>query len=54
MAFRSQLESVLRTQQGKRILDEAARLARHPTSKERLEELRVRLQAAAPSARRRD
>ncbi|WP_205695805.1 hypothetical protein [Conexibacter sp. SYSU D00693] len=52
MGFRSQLDSVLRTPQGRKVLDEALRLARDPLQKQRLEELRAQVVATAKPAAR--
>ena len=49
MGFRGQLESALRTPQGKRVFDEALRLARDPVSKKRILDLRHRVAATTTS-----
>ena len=51
VGFKKQLDTVLRTAKGERVLDEALRLARDPVSKQRIEDLRRKLVAGAPSAR---
>lgn len=43
MGFRAQLDTVLRTPKGRRVLDEASRLARDPGAKRRIDELRDKL-----------
>lgn len=48
VGFKQQLERVLRTSKGERVLDEAQRLARDPVAKARIEELRRELTASAP------
>ena len=51
VGFKKQLDTVLRTAKGERVLDEALRLARDPVSKQRIEDLRRKLLAGAPAAR---
>ena len=47
--FREQLEGVLRTTKGERVLEEAKRLARDPVSKQRIEDLRGKLTGTGPA-----
>ena len=46
--FREQLEGVLRTAKGERVLEEAKRLARDPVSKQRIDDLHRKLTGTAP------
>ncbi|HYF27901.1 MAG TPA: hypothetical protein VD931_19315 [Baekduia sp.] len=50
-SFKQQVEQVLCSEKGRRVLDEAARLARDPLARQRIEDLRRQLGQATSRQR---